>query len=72
MSKAIIAPPKPRKGGSKPTTGTHVPILIQGDRFTYSIQKTRGPTGRIDDKTGAWCEDWEALEKALLGVEERA
>ncbi|KAL8278506.1 hypothetical protein RQP46_009196 [Phenoliferia psychrophenolica] len=72
ISKAIIAPPNPRKAGSKPpVTGTHVPILIEGDRFTYSIQKTRGPTGTKDDKTGAWCEDWEGLEKALLGAEGR-
>lgn len=63
----LVAEPKPRKERPKSAVLSHVPILVEGDRFSYSLQKTRGEKG--GDK-GAWCEDWEGLEKSLLGVRE--
>jgi hypothetical protein len=50
---------------------SHVPILIKGDRASYSMAVKRGTAG-MGDTQGAWCEDWEGLERALLGVRERS
>lgn len=45
--------------------------MIQGDRASYSLAVRRGPSGLMGDPKGAWCVDWEGLERALLGVEEK-
>ncbi|SCV70604.1 BQ2448_3366 [Microbotryum intermedium] len=50
-------------------TLSHVPLLVQGDRFSYTMGKKRAPSGKPGDLEGAWCEDWEGFEKALLGKE---
>ncbi|KAM0788903.1 hypothetical protein ACM66B_002985 [Microbotryomycetes sp. NB124-2] len=55
--------PWARKGGF-----SHSPFLITGDRTSYSLAVKRGPTGQPFDPKGAWCKDWEGLEKALLNV----
>lgn len=77
MTKLLIAPPskkakrthweKNRAGLPLPS---HVPILIKGDRASYSLAVRRGTGAVVNDPTGAYCEDWEALERALLGVNE--
>ncbi|GAA6031061.1 hypothetical protein JCM8097_003985 [Rhodosporidiobolus ruineniae] len=45
--------------------GTHSPFIVEGDRATYSLalQKPRGVKGPT-------CTNWEALERALLNVDE--
>ncbi|GAA5974630.1 hypothetical protein JCM5350_001226 [Sporobolomyces pararoseus] len=47
---------------------SHSPILIEGDRASYSIALKR--TREMNSEKGAWCKDWDALERALLGVDE--
>lgn len=47
---------------------SHSPILIQGDRASYSIALKRAR--EINSDKGAWCKDWDALERALLNVDE--
>ncbi|KAM0746372.1 hypothetical protein T439DRAFT_329816 [Meredithblackwellia eburnea MCA 4105] len=62
---------KPKsRSANKRSHFTHVPIVVEGDRFSYSLAKTKNLTGKEGDKSGAWCQDWEALERAMLGVEE--
>ncbi|GAA5869832.1 hypothetical protein JCM3774_000508 [Rhodotorula dairenensis] len=46
----------------------HSPIVVEGDRFSMSLK-----TIRADEPfstRGAWCQDWDALERALLHVDE--
>lgn len=76
VRKTLIAPSKSttKDGKTKWSKGggtSHVPILIAGDRATYSLAIKRGPSGEVNDPKGAWCEDWDELEKALLDVKER-
>ncbi|GAA5855689.1 hypothetical protein JCM8547_001645 [Rhodosporidiobolus lusitaniae] len=58
----------------KPTTskrtqmGTHSPFGIEGGKLTYSLATKRAK--EPFSKDGAWCKDWEALERAMLGVDE--
>ncbi|KAK4057903.1 hypothetical protein OIO90_001122 [Microbotryomycetes sp. JL221] len=58
--------PWARKGGF-----SHSPILITGDKTSYSLAIKRGMSGRPFDPKGAWCKDWDRLERALLGVPEK-
>lgn len=48
---------------------SHVPIHVSGDKFSMTLAIKRGTAGQAGDATGAWCADWEGLERALLGVE---
>ncbi|GAA5823660.1 hypothetical protein JCM11251_000716 [Rhodosporidiobolus azoricus] len=52
------------------TKGTHAPFIVEGDRYTYSIALKRAVPHQEGATTGAWCKDWEALERAMLGVNE--
>ncbi|GAA5858687.1 hypothetical protein JCM5353_004929 [Sporobolomyces roseus] len=47
---------------------SHSPILIEGDRASYSIALKRAR--EMDSVKGAWAKDWDQLERALLGVDE--
>jgi len=47
---------------------SHSPILIEGDRASYSIALKRAR--EMDSAKGAWAKDWDQLERALLGVDE--
>lgn len=47
---------------------SHSPILIEGDRASYSIALKRAR--EMDSDKGAWAKDWDQLERALLGVDE--
>ncbi|GAA5916793.1 hypothetical protein JCM5296_007392 [Sporobolomyces johnsonii] len=47
---------------------SHSPILIEGDRASYSLALKRAE--KPNDPKGAWCKDWDALERALLNVDE--
>lgn len=57
-----------RRGGG--SGFSHSPLLIQGDRMSYSVAVKRGVSGLPNDPKGAWCRDWEGLEKALLNVKD--
>lgn len=78
LSDLLIAPPSAkskRTHWDKQKDGvplpSNVPILLKGDRATYTLTVKRGPAGTMGDEKGAWCEDWDALEKGLLGVRDR-
>ncbi|GAA6061394.1 hypothetical protein JCM10212_000654 [Sporobolomyces blumeae] len=67
--------PAPSKSKSNPTPWnkegkrlSHSPILIEGDRASYSIALKRASTP--DSAQGAWMKDWDQFERALLGVDE--
>ncbi|GAA5924383.1 hypothetical protein JCM1841_001684 [Sporobolomyces salmonicolor] len=47
---------------------SHSPILIEGDRASYSLALKRAE--EPNSPKGAWCKDWDALERALLNVDE--
>ncbi|GAA5832177.1 hypothetical protein JCM3766R1_003752 [Sporobolomyces carnicolor] len=47
---------------------SHSPILIEGDRASYSLALKRAR--EMNSADGAWCKDWDALERALLKVDE--
>ncbi|GAA5927852.1 uncharacterized protein JCM15063_006014 [Sporobolomyces koalae] len=68
-------PSAPRSAKSAPTPWnksgkrlSHSPILIEGDRASYSIALKRAR--EIDSDKGAWAKDWDQLERALLKVDE--
>jgi hypothetical protein len=42
--------------------------VIEGGRASYSLAIKRAKEATAEK--GAWCKDWEALERALLGVDE--
>ncbi|GAA5851857.1 hypothetical protein JCM9279_001911 [Rhodotorula babjevae] len=66
-----IAPSSPSKAQPTPWNNkrlSHSPFVIEGDRASYSLAVKRAPEP-FSDK-GAWCKDWDALERALLGVDE--
>ncbi|SCZ97784.1 BZ3500_MvSof-1268-A1-R1_Chr7-3g09585 [Microbotryum saponariae] len=68
LSELLIAPSKPTSPSDRwknKGTLSHVPLLVHGDRFSYTLGKRRA--GKQGDLAGAWCEDWEGFEKALLG-----
>lgn len=78
LSDLLIAPPSAkskRTHWDKQKDGvplpSNVPILLKGDRATYSLTVKRGPAGVEGDEKGAWCEDWDGLERGLLGVKDR-
>ncbi|GAA5923570.1 hypothetical protein JCM3775_000432 [Rhodotorula graminis] len=67
----FIAPSSPVKAQPTPWNNkrlSHSPFVIEGDRASYSLAVKRAPEP-FSDK-GAWCKDWDALERALLGVDE--
>lgn len=72
--KELLVAPASAKKNPKPWHGTgrlsHVPIHVAGDRLSMSLAIKRGEKGMPGDVTGAWCEDWEGLERAMLGVPE--
>lgn len=47
---------------------SHSPIVVEGDRASYSLALKRAQQPHSAD--GAWCKDWDALERALLDVPE--
>ncbi|GAA5893218.1 uncharacterized protein JCM6883_007601 [Sporobolomyces salmoneus] len=65
-SSSSKAPTPWSKSGKKLS---HSPILIEGDRASYSIALKRAR--EMNSEKGAWCKDWDALERALLKVDER-
>ncbi|GAA5896709.1 hypothetical protein JCM6882_005016 [Rhodosporidiobolus microsporus] len=52
------------------TKGTHAPFIVEGDRYTYSLALKRAVPHKPFEHNGSWCKDWEALERAMLGVNE--
>lgn len=67
----FIAPSSPTKAQPTPWNNkrlSHSPFVIEGDRASYSLAVKRAHEP-FSDK-GAWCKDWDALERALLGVDE--
>ncbi|BGP15237.1 hypothetical protein JCM10213_000810 [Rhodosporidiobolus nylandii] len=50
--------------------GTHAPFVVEGERFTRSLALKRASPHEPNSSKGAWCKDWNALERALLGVDE--
>ncbi|BGP39104.1 hypothetical protein JCM10450v2_003057 [Rhodotorula kratochvilovae] len=65
-----LAPPS-RKPAPTPWNSrrlSHSPFVIEGDRMSYSLAVKRAPAPY--SAKGAWCKDWDALERALLGVDE--
>ncbi|GAA6046452.1 hypothetical protein JCM3770_004930 [Rhodotorula araucariae] len=65
-----LAPPS-RKPAPTPWNSrrlSHSPFVVEGDRMSYSLAVKRAPAPYSDK--GAWCKDWDALERALLGVDE--
>ena len=42
--------------------------MIEGDRASYSLALKRAR--EMNSADGAWCKDWDALERALLKVDE--
>ncbi|KAI5474307.1 hypothetical protein MNV49_003646 [Pseudohyphozyma bogoriensis] len=49
---------------------THAPIIVKGDRASYSLARQGREIGKEKIKT--WCKDWAGVEKAFLGVEEKS
>ncbi|BGP07123.1 hypothetical protein JCM10049v2_002953 [Rhodotorula toruloides] len=47
---------------------SHAPLMVEGDWQSYSLQIKRAP--KPFDPSGAWCKNWDAFERALLGVDE--
>lgn len=47
---------------------SHVPIHVSGDKLSMTLAIKRGTAGRPGDESGAWCADWEGLERSLLAV----
>ncbi|BGP23805.1 hypothetical protein Rt10032_c05g2475 [Rhodotorula toruloides] len=47
---------------------SHAPLIVEGDWQSYSLQIKRAQ--KPFDSTGAWCKNWDAFERALLGVDE--
>ncbi|TNY22096.1 hypothetical protein DMC30DRAFT_415435 [Rhodotorula diobovata] len=70
LRKKLLAPPanKPQPTPWNNKRLSHSPFVIEGDRASYSLAVKRAPEP-FSDK-GAWCKDWDALERALLGVDE--
>lgn len=66
---ADIPDKKPRTPWGDRRT-SHSPIIIKGDRASYSLAVRRGKTGLMDDEGGAWFQDTAELEKSLLGMSE--
>lgn len=74
LSDLLIAPARPKKSHwDRQREGvplpSHVPLLLLGDKASYSMAVKRGSGKGATD--GAWCEDWESLERAMLGVPEK-
>ncbi|GAA5955549.1 hypothetical protein JCM8115_006786 [Rhodotorula mucilaginosa] len=62
------AKPSSASASRKKARYGHSPIVVEGDRFSMSLK-----TIRADEPfstRGAWCRDWDALERALLHVDE--
>lgn len=72
VKELLIAPASPKRTAKPWGKGalSHVPIHVAGDRFSMSLAVKRVAKGTPGDETGAWCEDWEALERAMLNVPE--
>jgi len=70
LREKLLAPPanKPQPTPWNNKRLSHSPFVIEGDRASYSLAVKRAPEP-FSDK-GAWCKDWDALERALLGVDE--
>ncbi|BGO98503.1 hypothetical protein NBRC10513v2_002898 [Rhodotorula toruloides] len=47
---------------------SHAPLMVEGDWQSYSLQIKRAQ--KPFDSSGAWCKNWDAFERALLGVDE--
>ena len=73
VKELLVAPALPAKHPkpwNKSGVLSHVPIHVAGEKFSMSLAIKRGPTGQPADPNGAWCADWEGLERSLLGVSE--
>ncbi|GAA5975233.1 hypothetical protein JCM11641_004404 [Rhodosporidiobolus odoratus] len=66
-----VFPSSPSSRNKPKPKGTHAPFVISGERLSRSLALKRAPAGEgAFSRKGAWCKDWDALERALLGVDE--
>ncbi|GAA5986679.1 hypothetical protein JCM10908_003854 [Rhodotorula pacifica] len=70
LMKKVFPPAKPSSSSASRKKGRygHSPIVVEGDRFSMSLKTIRA--SEPFSTRGAWCRDWDALERALLHVDE--